>query len=180
MSARRLVLVGALLGIPALATAQRRPTSGGSGTYGGSKAVGQSKLEGTRIRKEMFSTKDLEKENMVAFVLDKKKDLKLSDDEVKALKDINQQLKDTLRTPMKALDSIADKMRRQDEGAPDQDERNSARIFAQSYIAEVHTQYDNYLKLALAKLTDDHQKPANDVIESRRKELAPQPEKPER
>jgi hypothetical protein len=180
MSARRLFLVGALLGFPALAPAQRRPSGGGSSSYGGSSKPGQSKLDGVKIDKEMFSTKDLQKENMVAFVLDKKKDLKLTDDEVKALKEINDQLKDSVKTSMKALDSIADQMRRHDDNAPDRGDRQAARVFSDSYISGVRAQYDASLKVALAKLTDEQQKSANEMIEARRKELAPPPEKSER
>jgi hypothetical protein len=180
MSARRLILIGAILGLPALASAQRRPTGGSSSTYGGSKATGQSKLDGVKVDKEMFSTKDLQKENMVAFVLDKKKNLKLTDDEVKALKEINDRLKDSVKTSFTALDSIADQMRRHDDNAPDRGDRQAARVFSDSYITGVRAQYDASLKVALAKLTDDQQKSASEMIESRRKELAPAPEKSER
>jgi hypothetical protein len=181
VSARRLLFVTAFVGLPALASAQRRPTSGSSGGgYGGSKAVGQSKVDGPTIQKDMFSTRDLQKENMVAFLLDKKKDLKLSDDEVNALKEINEQLKDTLRGPMKSLDSISSQMRRTDGGSPDQDDRSAARVFGRSYVAEVRADYDTFLKLALGKLSEEHRTSASPLIETRRKELAPPPDKSDR
>ena len=81
---------------------------------------------------------------------------------------------------MKALDSIADQLRRHDDNAPDRGDRQAARVFSDSYITGVRGQYDAALKAALAKLTDEQQKSANAMIENRRKELAPPPEKSER
>ena len=116
MSARRLSLVAVLLVVPMILSAQKR---GGGG--GGSKSErGKMTFDTTRARNSgLLSPKDLEKENMVGFVLDKKKDLKLSDDEVKALKGINDRLKDSVSVAMNSLDSIASRMRRTGEKAGD-------------------------------------------------------------
>lgn len=183
MSARKLSVVVVLLVLPALLSAQRRGSSGGgSGGSGGASTCGTDRKDsGVKcditkdpvrpVRKDPFSTKDLQKENMVAFVLDKKKDLKLSDDEVKALKDLGDHLKDTLRSPMRSLDSISSELKRGGD-------YRMAQVFGPQYVAEVRTQYDTFLKEALTKLSEEHQKAAADVIESRRKELAAEKERP--
>jgi hypothetical protein len=169
MSARRLSLVAVLLVVPTILSAQR--TRGGSSR---SSERGKMDLDTAGVRKSgILSTKDLQKENMVAFVLDKKKDLKLSDDEVNALKAINDHLKDTVSAPMNSLDSIASRLRRSGDFAPSEGDRTAARLIATQRIAEVHSQYDAFLKEALSKLTEEHQKVANDLIEARRKELTP-------
>ncbi len=170
MSARRLSLVAVLLVVPTILSAQR--TRGGGSSR--SSERGKMDLDTAGVRKSgILSTRDLQKENMVAFVLDKKKDLKLSDDEVNALKAINDHLKDTVSAPMNSLDSIANRLRRSGDFAPSEGDRTAARLIATQRIAEVHSQYDAFLKEALSKLTEEHQKVANDLIEARRKELTP-------
>lgn len=170
MSARRLSLVAVLLVVPMILSAQKR---GGGG--GGSKSErGKMTFDTTRARNSgMLSTKDLEKENMVGFVLDKKKDLKLSDDEVKALKGINDRLKDSVSVAMNSLDSIASRMRRTGDLAPSEGDRNVGRLIASQRAADVRAQYDVFLKEALTKLSEEHQKAASNLVEARRKELAP-------
>jgi hypothetical protein len=110
---------------------------------------------------------------MVGFVLDKKKDLKLSDDEVKALKGVSDHLKDSISVAMNSLDSIASRMRRTGDLAPSEGDRQVGRLIASQRASDVRAQYDVFLKEALTKLSDEHQKAANDLIEARRKELAP-------
>ncbi len=184
MSARKLSLVAVLLVLPALLPAQRGGRSGGgssAGAGGTPPDVSTSTKSGIKIDKDPVrpktdngipSTKDLQRENMVNFVLDKKKDLKLSDDEVKALKQINDHIKDTVTSPMKSLDSISGEMKHGGD-------MRAARVFAPNYVAEVRAQYDTFLKEALTKLSDEHQKAANELIEARKKELAPEKDKPQ-
>jgi hypothetical protein len=172
MSVRRLSLMAVLLVLPTILSAQKR---GGGSSAGGSKSErNKMTFDTTRVRSSgLLSTKDLEKENMVGFVLDKKKDLKLSDDEVKALKGINDRLKDSVSVAMNSLDSIASRMRRTGDLAPSEGDRQVGRLIASQRVSDVRSQYDVFLKEALTKLSDDHQKAANDLIEARRKELAP-------
>lgn len=166
MSARRLSLFVVLLVVPTIVSAQR--TRGG--TRGGKMAFDSS--AGPR-KTGIMSPKELERENMVGFVLDKRKDLKLSDDEVKALKEINDRAKDSVSTSMRSLDSIGNQMRRTGDLAPSGEAQQVAKLLASQKIEAVRSQYDAFLKEALAKLTEEHQKAANDLIEVRRKELNP-------
>lgn len=170
MSARRLSLVAALLVLPTLVTAQRTRSSAG----GHISDRGKMDLDTAGARKSgILATKDLQKENMIAFVLDKKKDLKLGDDEVKALKTIQDHLKDTVSAPMNSLDSITNQMRRTGDLAPSESDRNLARLIGAQRVSEVRSQYEAALKDALTKLTEEHQKAASDLIDARRKELTP-------
>jgi len=173
MSVSRLPLVAALLVLPVLLSAQRRGSAGaGAATPPGGVSTStksRQKIDKDPVkenRNPIPSTKDLEKENMVNFVLDKKKDLKLSNDEVNALKQINDHARDTVAAPMKSLDSIAGELKRGGD-------RAAASMFAPQFVAEVRFQYDAFLKEALSKLSEEHQKAASDLIEARRKELAP-------
>ena len=169
MSVRRLSVVAALLVLPTILSAQKRGDRGGKSENKDKMALDTGRVRGSGI----MSTKDLQKDNMVAFVLDKKKDLKLSDDEVKALKGINDRLKDTVSVQMNSIDSIASRMRPTGDLAPTEGDRNVGRLIASARITEVRSQYDAFLKEALTKLSEEHQKAANDLIEVRRKELAP-------
>jgi len=172
MIARRILVLGALFTLPSIAHAQRRGSSGGSAGGATSTSTGvKSKIEADPVRpvrKDPFSTKELQKENMVNFILDKKKDLKLGDDEVKALKEIADHIKDTTKAPIHSLDSLSSELKR---GGPDVEDRQAARVFGPQYLAEVRFQYDEHLKAALAKLTEDHQKAAMALVDARRKEL---------
>jgi hypothetical protein len=173
MSARRLSLVAALVVVPTILLGQR---GGGGGVSSATQGTGvRTKIDADPVKPTRINgiptSKELQKENMVNFVLDKKKDVKLSDDEVKALKSINDRLKDTVSAPMKSLDSIAGEMKRGGD-------MRAARVFAPQYVGEVRFQYEAFLKEALTKLSEEHQKAANDLIEARRKELAPPPDKP--
>jgi len=163
---RRLSLVVVLLLLPTFVSAQR--------TRGGSRGGKMSFDSSAGPRKTgIMSPKELERENMVNFVLDKRKDLKLSDDEVKALKEINDRAKDSVSAPLRSLDSIGSQMRRSGDLAPSPESQQVAKLVAGQKIEIVRGQYDAFLKEALAKLTEEHQKAANDLIEARRKELTP-------
>jgi hypothetical protein len=154
-----------LLTLPSLAHAQR----GGRKSRGGDDAnVSKGPI---KPKRDQYSSKELQKENMVNFILDKKKDLKLSDDEVKALKEINDHLKDTTKAQLKSLDSLANEIRYSGQ------EDAAGRIFGAQFLADVRRQYDEHLQTALAKLTEDQQKAANALIETRRQELAKEKEK---
>ena len=171
MSVRRFSVLAVLLVLPTILSAQKKGDRSKSEME---KEKDKLALDTGKVRGSgIMSTKDLQKDNMVAFVLDKKKDLKLSDDEVKALKGINDRLKDTVSVAMNTLDSIASRMRRTGDLAPTEGDRNVGRLIASDRIAEVRSQYDASLKEALTKLSDEHQKAANDLIQARRKELAP-------
>jgi hypothetical protein len=163
---RRLSFVVIVLLLPTLASAQR--TRGGS--RGGKMSFDSA---GGPRKTGIMSPKDLERENMVNFVLDKRKDLKLSDDEVKSLKEINDRAKDSVSVSLRTLDSIGGQMRRTGDLAPSNESQQLAKLLASQKIDLVRAQYDGFLKEALAKLTDDQQKSANDLIMTRRKELTP-------
>jgi hypothetical protein len=124
-----------------------------------------------RPKRDQYSSKEIQKENMVDFILDKKKDLKLSDDEVKALKEINDHLKDTTKAQLHSLDSLANEIRYSGQ------EDAAGRIFGAQYLADVRRQYDEHLQAALGKLNEEQQKAANALIESRRQELAKEKER---
>ena len=167
MRARRVFLLGALIALPSIAFAQRTGVkTGPTGKPGVDEDI--TKDRDKPRGPDPFSTKELQKENMVNFILDKKKDLKLADDEVKALKEINDHLKDTTKAPMHSLDSLSSELRR---GGPDRGDMQAARVFGPQYMAEVRMQYDEHLKSALAKLTPDHQTAAQTLVDTRRKEL---------
>jgi hypothetical protein len=168
MAARRILLLGALFALPSVALAQRGGgiRSGPTGKSGVGDDITKDVARPTR--KDPYSTKDLQKENMVNFLLDKKKDLKLSDDEVKSLKEINDHIKDTTKASMHSLDSLSGEMRGKGDERGD---AQAARVFGPQYLADVRAQYDDQLKAALAKLTEEHQKAAQTLIDARRKEL---------
>src|SRR4051812_15328477 len=162
MTRRRLSFVAlALVALPSLLLAQR----------GGGRTRGPEKMDMSRIGKGGSPVKELEKENPVALLLDKKKDLKLADEEVNALKTINEQLKESVKPNLKAIDSVQKELKKNEDG-PTTGEMFIARKLTEIETASVTSRYDAALKDALSKLTADHQQAASDLLAKEREERA--------
>jgi hypothetical protein len=90
--------------VPAVALAQR----GGGG--GGSKVRGDPKADWNSVENAnkgvKLSNRDLENISPIKLLIDKKKDLKLSDDQVNKLKELDGKLKETNDPSFKVLDSL--------------------------------------------------------------------------
>jgi hypothetical protein len=167
-SARILV---ALIVIPALAHAQRGGAGGSSRVRGDPNADWKAVLgaNGGGIR---ISGKDVENLNPIKLLVDKRKDLALSDDQVNRLKELQSKVVEQNQSSFKALDSL----RRESQPParePNDDDRARMSTARHAFAATVQTIRDSYdaaLKEALPILDETQQKAAGTLVDKQRKD----------
>src|SRR4051812_17320294 len=109
-------------------------------------------------------SKELDKQNPIAILLDRKKDIKLSDDEQKQLKSLNDMLKDSTKVYFKTLDSAQKEMKN---GGSDMaaGQRMILRSLLQQTSDSVTARYDAALKDAMGKIAAERHQAATDALE---------------
>lgn len=170
MLMRRLAGLVLIVG-PSLVLAQR----GGGG--GGGSVRGDPKAKWDQIGKEgaglKLSNGDLEDISPIKLLIDKRKDLKLSDAQLKQFKEL-QTAERTKNEPLfKALDSLRKDMRTSDK--PSDEERTrmmNARSGVTGVVAGIRMNYDGTLTQATALLDDGQKKTAADLIDKQSKDAA--------
>lgn len=121
-----------------------------------------------------LSKGDLENVSPIKLLLDKKKDLKLSDDQVNKLKELEGKLKETNEPSFKALDSL--KRLAQPplhSGEPKDDERDrmmTARRSLGAVVGTIRGNYEASAKDAMAILDETQQKTAGDLLTKQKEE----------
>jgi hypothetical protein len=108
---------------------------------------------------------DVEDMDPVKRLVDKRKDLKLSDDQVKQLRDLDAKLKETNKPSFKNLDSLRQAMRPR-AGMDEDAERARVTLTREnvvSVVSAIRGSYDTAVKDAIA-LLDDTQKPKADEL----------------
>ena len=170
MLAHSRILV-ALIMIPAIAYGQRSGSSGGSRVRGEPTADWKSVL-GANSGGIKVSNKDIENLSPIKLLVDKRKDLKLSDDQVNHLKDLQAKIAEQNQESFKALDSLR---RESQPPAREPTEEDRARMSAarRAFGTAVQTIRDSYeaaLKEALPTLDDTQQKAAGELLEKQRKD----------
>jgi len=161
MLSRRLAAFALVL-IPAVASAQR---GGGRGSYGGDKQANYDGMRGSASMLQL-SNRDVEDISPIKLLIDKRKDLKLADDRVKQLKDLEGKLKDKNEPSFKALDSLRKVMK--PSATPGEDDRTrmmAARSGVVSAVAEIRANYDASVKEVMPLLDETQQKTANDLLQ---------------
>src|ERR1051325_649418 len=106
MLARRLLLGFALVALPSLASAQRGTRS--------QAAAGRDRTlmdDAGKTRPSQITARDLEEQSPIKLLIDKRKDLKLSDAQLSAIKDVESKLKAQNATLYKVVDSVNNEMR---------------------------------------------------------------------
>lgn len=173
MSMRKLSVAALLVIIPAMSHAQRGGGGGGGGYGKGMDAQGAKGAD--RLIKDMEDSpsmsKDLQKANPVEFLLDRKKDLKLSDEEQKELKSLASSLKDATKPYFKTLDSVQreQKLGQKGEGLTTGQMmilRKESRMAQDSVMAN----YQRAAADALTKLTDEHRPTASEMMQKEMEE----------
>ncbi len=165
-----------LVVLPTLALAQR----GGSGM---SRQRGEKSADWNSVDSKAgikLSNRDIENISPIKLLIDKKKDLKLSDEQVNKLKDLEGKLRETNDLSFKALDSLRraaqPPMRANDpnnptsQGDEDRDRMMSARRGFTAVVATIRENYDASAKDALAILDETQQKTATDLLEKQKKD----------
>lgn len=158
---RKLTLLALLvLIVPATLTAQR--SRRGLGAGGGS-------AEADKMIRDMAESpslsKDLQKANPVEVLLDYKKDLKLTSDEEKALKTLNNSLKESVKPYLKTIDSVSREMKKKDAYAPTQGQMVIGRQLTRESTDSVMTKYDAVSGEALAMIAEERRQAATELLQ---------------
>jgi len=158
--------------VPAVALAQRGGGSGVRAPRGVPDAdwnAVQNANKGVKLSKG-----DLENTSPVKLLIDKKKDLKLSDDQVNKLKELDAKLKDANEPSFKALDSL--KRLAQPplhSGEPKDDERDrmtNARRALSAVVGTIRGNYESSAADAMAILDETQRKTATDLLTKQKEE----------
>lgn len=163
---RRFALITSLLVLPSIALSQR-----GGGSQAGRKTEMFDKNadapKGPAIR-----VRDLEDMSPLKLLIDKRKDLKLSDPQLTSLKDAEGKLKDKNAPLFKAVDSLLSEMRQAANGAADanQAKMRNAQNGLMGAIGDVNTNYEAAAKEAVATLDAEQQTKANEMIAKQRED----------
>ena len=146
MTRLRVALTAFLL-VPSLALAQRGGGGGGGGSRGTGKAADWNAVGAKGgPAGPTISPKDFQEKSIFQLYLDKKKDLKLSDAQVVALKDADAQLKDANADRFKLLDSLKQDAKPRTSGDPSVQEMARlaiAKDALQGVIRDIRSSYDD-------------------------------------
>ena len=152
--------VAALLLFPTIASAQR-----GGGSFGrdpGANYGGPGAIPGLQL-----SNGDVEDMSPIKLLIDKHKDLKLSDEKLKGIKDLETKLKEKVKPSFKALDSLRREMRPR-VSDDDRSRTASARSSVMSVVAAIRESYDEAYKEALPLLDESQRQMANDLVQKQK------------
>ncbi len=157
-----------LLSLPALA---QRGGGGGAGSkvQRGDKQADYSMMSGSTIK---LSNRDIEDISPLKLLIDKRKDLKLTDDQLAKLKDREDKLKESMKPSFGALDSLrriaTPASRNPDEG--DRARMMDTRRRFTEVVTGIRVQYDGAATDAVAVLDETQQKQAKDLVDKQRAE----------
>jgi hypothetical protein len=161
----RKLAVLALLLLPATADAQRRTR--------GEKTANWDEIEKSTTAAPRFSSKDVEELSAFRIVVDKRKELKLSDDQAKQLRDLTRMEEEALKPRMDMLDSLRLAMRVRPGENPDLERARTtlARQEVVRVIDEIRAGYDSTFKAGGMPLMDaGQQKSAQEIVDRLRNE----------
>lgn len=156
---RRFLLAACLLTLPAIAVAQR----GGGKTRSADHESMFGKDE--QPQGPALRARDVEDFSPLRRLVDKRKDLKLNDQQVDALKKSEDELKKTNEPLMKALDSLVREMKPPLNMTPEAKSRiDDAQAALRETIDKVNGSYDVAAKAAVATFDADQQAKAKDIL----------------
>jgi len=162
---RRFIILATVLALPCVATAQRSRTQSDRRTELFDKD--SSSRQGPTLR-----VRDVEDLSPIKLLIDKRKDLKLTDAQLSQLKDGEGKLKDKNAPLLKAIDSLVRDMK-WGSGSPSDDARvkaRNARIGLMSTLGDIRTNYDASAKEALATFDADQQSKATEMLEKQKQD----------
>lgn len=165
---RRFALFTSLLVIPSIALSQR---GGGGGSQAGRKSEMFDKNADTP-KGPAIRVRDIEDLSPLKLLIDKRKDLKLTDPQLSSLKDAEGKLKDKNAPLFKAVDSLVSEMRSAANVPSDanQTKMRNGQIGLMSVIGDITTNYEAAAKDAVATLDAEQQTKANEMIAKSREE----------
>ena len=160
------LLLAALLLVPSIAFAQR----GGGRTQADRKTPLFDKEEAPKG--PTLRVRDIEDQSPLKLLIDKRKDLKLTDAQLAQFKTAEDKLKEQNAPLFKSLDSYLRDMRGASSSPSDEarTKARDARSGVMEVLKELRTNYDASLKDLLAPLDADQQAKANELVEKQRQE----------
>lgn len=167
----KLVIAGLLL-IPSVATAQRSRgggSMGGSGDANWNEVASKSGPGGPSI-----SGKDFEGNTPYKFVIDKKKDIKLTDAQITALKTSDASLKESSKAKFAAIDSLRKEARPQTSGTPSAENEAKmviAREALQAAARDLQASFDEAAKGVLPMLEEVQRPEAQKALDKYNEEM---------
>jgi hypothetical protein len=171
----RFLTIALMVALPALsvhpfpALAQRGGGGGGGGRDRGTKPPDYSAMSGSTIK---LSNKDIENVSPLKLLIDKRKDLKLTDDQLAKLKDQEDKLKESMKPSFGALDSLR-RIATPAGRSPDEGDKarmmDTRRRFTE-VVTGIRVQYDGAATDAVSLLDETQQQQAKDLLQKQRAE----------
>ena len=168
---RRVALVLSLLMVaPTLSMAQR----GGRTRSGATSRTNMFPSDQMRSRATNVTSGKLRDLDPLAILLDKHKDLALTDSQVTALKTMDDQLGTMQKPAYHVLDSLDQELANvgSNPTSDEQQQMQTANTFVRMIATHVREQYDSVEKSAGALMTDDQKHKAGDVLKDSHDQLA--------
>src|SRR5262252_647744 len=155
--------------LPALAQRGGGGGGGGSRVQRGDQQADYSMMNGSTLK---LSNRDLENISPIKLLIDKRKDLKLTDDQIAKLKDREDKLKESMKPSFGALDSlrrIATPTSRNPDAGDQARMMDTRRQFTQ-VVSGIRIQYDAAATDAASVLDETQQKQAADLFQKQHAE----------
>ncbi|MBY0489909.1 MAG: hypothetical protein K2R93_08710 [Gemmatimonadaceae bacterium] len=155
-------LVATLLSLPALAHAQR---GGGGRGMGGSKEADWNSVMSDIPKGPSISGKDFVEASPLAMFLDKKKDLKLTDAQITAIKAADDKLQAANKDRYALVDSLKKQMRPSVAPTAEDDARLAiARESMQGVVRDIRASQETETKAVVQTLDAEQQKTAEELL----------------
>jgi len=104
----------------------------------------------------------------IKLLIDKRKDLKLTDEQVKQIKNVESTLKDKNQGLFKALDSLRKEIKSGSQSDDGRSRAMNAQREVMGVLGDIRTNYDAALKEAIPLLDEAQQKTANEALQKQR------------
>src|SRR5665213_1232617 len=171
MSVRRFAVI-MLIVVPTVLSAQRGG-GGGGGAARGDKQANWDEINKAGAGGLKLSNGDLEDISPMKLLIDKRKDLKLSDAQLKQFKDLETAQRAKNEPLFKALDSLRKDMK--PPAKPSDDDRSrmmNARNAVMTVVGSIRANYDATVVEATALLDESQKKTAAELIDKQSKDAA--------
>jgi hypothetical protein len=163
---RRLLVLTTLLALPSVAAAQR------SRTQSDRRTELFDKDSSSRQAPMLLRVRDVEDLSPIKLLIDKRKDLKLTDAQLSQLKDSEGKLKDKNAPLLKAVDSLVRDLKSGMSSSSDDGRARAraARMGLMTTLGEIRANYEASAKDALATFDADQQSKATELLDKQRQE----------
>jgi hypothetical protein len=173
MKMRNLSFLALLVVVPAVSHAQGdAPKKTGYGKGMDTKGADGADALIKGLKEAPSMSKEMQKANPVEFLLDKKKDLQLTDAEQKELKTIASTVKDQTKPYFKTMDSVQREQKKEGDYAPTSGQIVILRRVNREAQDSVRAIYERSAADALAKISEEKRPAATDALKKEIEERA--------